>query len=90
IGRTGRAGANGVAISFCCPDEIEYLRDIQKLLKRTIPILPTPDLPAPPPVADSPGGHHRHTSRPAAKNAAPKKGANKSRHRKPAPRKAHG
>jgi ATP-dependent RNA helicase RhlE len=90
IGRTGRAGANGVAISFCCPDEIEYLRDIQKLLKRTIPILPTPDLPAPPPVTDSAGGHHRHTSRPVSKSAAPKKSANKSRHRKPAARKAHG
>ena len=31
IGRTARAGANGVAISFCAPDEKTYLRDIQRL-----------------------------------------------------------
>jgi len=33
IGRTGRAGATGVAISFCSPDEREQLRDINKLTK---------------------------------------------------------
>ncbi|WP_420468282.1 DEAD/DEAH box helicase [Panacagrimonas sp.] len=37
IGRTGRAGMSGEAISLVCPDEREYLRDIQKLLKREIP-----------------------------------------------------
>jgi ATP-dependent RNA helicase RhlE len=90
IGRTGRAGANGVAISFCCPDEIEYLRDIQKLLKRTIPILPTPDLPAPPPVTAVPGGHPRHASRSASHAAPARKSVKKSQHRRPATRKAHG
>ena len=38
IGRTGRAGASGIAISFCDVDERAYLRDIQKLLKQQIPI----------------------------------------------------
>lgn len=33
IGRTGRAGATGVAISFCSPDERAQLRDINKLTK---------------------------------------------------------
>lgn len=37
IGRTGRAGANGIAFSFCDHDEKEFLRDIQKLIRRTIP-----------------------------------------------------
>jgi ATP-dependent RNA helicase RhlE len=37
IGRTGRAGAGGRAVSFCDADEKEYLKDIQKLIKRTIP-----------------------------------------------------
>lgn len=37
IGRTGRAGASGVAISFCDAEEKEYLRDIQKLIGKTIP-----------------------------------------------------
>lgn len=39
IGRTGRAGANGTAISFCDGEENEYLLDIQKLIKITIPIV---------------------------------------------------
>ena len=37
IGRTGRAGATGEAISLVCVDEHEYLRDIEKLIKRTLP-----------------------------------------------------
>lgn len=32
IGRTGRAGRGGIAISFCCVDELEYLVDIEKLI----------------------------------------------------------
>lgn len=38
IGRTGRAGASGVAISFCDPAERSFLADIQKLIKKTIPV----------------------------------------------------
>ncbi|MDX1780876.1 MAG: DEAD/DEAH box helicase [Thalassovita sp.] len=34
IGRTARAGRDGVAISFCAPDERDYLRDIEKLIGR--------------------------------------------------------
>jgi ATP-dependent RNA helicase RhlE len=37
IGRTGRAGANGVAISFCEEEERPFLNDIHKLIKITIP-----------------------------------------------------
>ena len=39
IGRTGRAGHNGVAISFCESEELPYLKDIQKLIGKTIPIV---------------------------------------------------
>jgi ATP-dependent RNA helicase RhlE len=39
IGRTGRAGASGMAISFCNGEEREYLRDIQKLIKMNIPVV---------------------------------------------------
>jgi len=42
IGRTGRAGASGIAISFCSQDERGLLRDIQKLAKNNIEIVPTP------------------------------------------------
>ena len=37
IGRTGRAGATGEAISLACVDEDIFLRDIERLIKRTIP-----------------------------------------------------
>jgi len=37
IGRTGRAGADGEAISLVCVDEHVFLRDIERLIKRTIP-----------------------------------------------------
>ncbi len=37
IGRTGRAGATGEAVSLVCVDEFELLRDIEKLIKRELP-----------------------------------------------------
>jgi ATP-dependent RNA helicase RhlE len=37
IGRTGRAGATGEAVSLVCLDEEIFLRDIEKLIKRAIP-----------------------------------------------------
>ncbi len=37
IGRTGRAGASGEAISLACVDEDIFLRDIERLIKRSIP-----------------------------------------------------
>jgi ATP-dependent RNA helicase RhlE len=37
IGRTARAGADGVAISFCDSEERAYLRDIEKLIRMSIP-----------------------------------------------------
>ncbi|MDP2706373.1 MAG: helicase-related protein, partial [Burkholderiales bacterium] len=37
IGRTGRAGKEGQAVSLVCVDEHEYLRDIERLLKHDIP-----------------------------------------------------
>lgn len=39
IGRTGRAGLGGVALSFCDEEEKEWLRGIQKLIDKTIPII---------------------------------------------------
>ena len=39
IGRTGRAGANGTAISLCDADEKEYLRDIEKLITKKIQVV---------------------------------------------------
>jgi ATP-dependent RNA helicase RhlE len=39
IGRTGRAGAEGTAYSFCDADEKPYLRDIEKLIRKKIPVI---------------------------------------------------
>lgn len=39
IGRTGRASASGVALSFCMMDERPYLRDIQKLINQQLPVI---------------------------------------------------
>lgn len=43
IGRTARAGREGVALAFCAPDERDYLRDIQKLTKVTLDQVPLPE-----------------------------------------------
>ena len=39
IGRTGRAGNTGVAISFCGAEEKDELKDIQKLISKNIPVV---------------------------------------------------
>ncbi|MFM7672255.1 MAG: DEAD/DEAH box helicase [Bacteroidota bacterium] len=39
IGRTGRAGASGVAISLCEPAEKPFLRDIEKLIRKHVPVI---------------------------------------------------
>ena len=43
IGRTARAGASGIAISFCAEDERPYLRDIEKVTRQKVPMKPLPD-----------------------------------------------
>ncbi|EGD60491.1 DEAD/DEAH box helicase-like protein [Novosphingobium nitrogenifigens DSM 19370] len=72
IGRTARAGADGVAISFCAPDEKPYLRDIERLTGVKPTPMPLPDdflaeaarLPTPPrrPAQENEGGA-RHDGR---------------------------
>ncbi len=39
IGRTGRAGAQGIALSFCDYDELPYLKEIEKLTRQKIPVV---------------------------------------------------
>jgi ATP-dependent RNA helicase RhlE len=39
IGRTARAGADGRAVAFCAPAEMGELKDIEKLLKNSLPII---------------------------------------------------
>ncbi|MGE5392440.1 MAG: DEAD/DEAH box helicase [Candidatus Saccharibacteria bacterium] len=45
IGRTGRAGLSGHAVSFATPDQRGDVRSIEKFIKRTLPVAHTPELP---------------------------------------------
>ena len=83
IGRTGRAEAVGDAISFVTPDDEQYVRDLEKMTKKTVarkriqgfdytdsaPVTTSPSLPARPTArkADPP----RPAQRPAPRAAAP-------------------
>jgi len=87
IGRTARAGASGAALSFCDGSERSFLRDIEKLIRRTIAVAetpkgletaPAPPLPAPKPMpqrpaAKAPGGKPQRDRPQSAKpqNAKP-------------------
>lgn len=57
IGRTARAGAGGVAISFCASDERGALLAIERLTKATLPRAPLTEAPPPRlPLTDAPSG----------------------------------
>lgn len=72
IGRTGRAGASGHAISFATPDQRGDLRTIERLLRKTLPLAQLPEsLPSPPsPPAGSkpPWQDHSRASRSFSEN----------------------
>ena len=78
IGRTARAGADGVAISLCEGDEVVFVRDIEKLIRISIP------------VSDRRTRHSRAEERPAkitSGRAAPNRSAKRRRRRDQASRK---
>jgi len=53
IGRTGRAGASGIAVSLVAHDEKDLLRDIERVLRKTVTQKPLPTFaPAPPPLRE--------------------------------------
>lgn len=72
IGRTGRAGLSGIAVSFCDIDEKSDLRNIQKVIGKTIPVVADHPYPmqvlVPTPKSQLRGGHGR---RPQRENVAP-------------------
>ncbi|MCG7382084.1 DEAD/DEAH box helicase [Paenibacillus sp. ACRRY] len=72
IGRTGRAGNSGMAISFCDKEEMPFLKDIEKVIKKSIPEVkdhPYPMTSAPVFVKNSKGSkaaaNHSMTNKPA-------------------------
>ena len=71
IGRTGRAGASGLAVTFACPDQHRDIRDIEKLMGASIALSPDSRmaLVAPTPAARPRQGGRRGSSRPGPRPA---------------------
>jgi ATP-dependent RNA helicase RhlE len=67
IGRTARAGSTGCAVSLVSPDEAPLLKDIERLLRRSIPVASLPQfaMSALPPSASSPESARQTSQRPA-------------------------
>lgn len=70
IGRTGRAGASGLALSFCDMEEKAYLRDIQKLIGQKIPVVKEHPYPL---SEDENKGMTAKEEKPSKPNQQPKK-----------------
>ena len=95
IGRTGRAGASGEAVSLVCVDEHQMLKDIEKLIKQTLPreVIPgfEPDLNAKAqPIQLRSGNAGGRQQQQRAKNPganAPTNAASKGHNNGPAPAK---
>jgi len=77
IGRTGRAGLSGIAFSFCEQEELPYLKDIQKLIGKSVPV----DM-------EHPYHIELHLQKP--NNSAPAPKSNNNRNQNSSKRKFHG
>jgi len=72
IGRTARAGATGVAISFCDGEERAFLRDIEKLIRLSIPATDRRgDRPDPLPATHASANEHRRPHRSQQRQRSP-------------------
>jgi ATP-dependent RNA helicase RhlE len=95
IGRTGRAGATGIAVAFCDPEERGYLRDIERLLRRNLPVdtdHPSSGLPPLPPRTEEPSNGNRPDNRRGSRGGAnhrPASSANGGRRPGPSRRPVH-
>jgi len=71
IGRTGRAGESGLAISFIAPEEQKQLKEIEKLIGQSIPRGTVEDFTPPPFEPRSSEQGQRNTGRPARRSERP-------------------
>ncbi len=90
IGRTARAGADGTAVSFCAPEEQEYLAGIEKLNRQKIPVVsghPWDGVPVPAKKEPSVRGKKlkAEAEAPAAKPEQPAKAVKPARPKKEKP-----
>ena len=92
IGRTARAGADGTAVSFCAPEEKEYLAGIEKLNRRQIPVVsghpwdgvPAPVKAAPPVRGKKPKAEAEQPEKPVKAAEQPAKAEKAAKAEKPA------
>ena len=83
IGRTGRAGASGIALSFCATDERDYLGDIERLIQMHIPVMaehPFPSdsgIPAPTDLSSRRSGKKRRSGGGKGKSSRSRNGGGK-------------
>ena len=82
IGRTGRAGANGTAISFCDAEEKAYLKDIEKLITKKLKVIddhPFPLIDNNPvkPVKQQHGRNNRPAHSPGGRETQSSRGRNR-------------
>jgi len=92
IGRTARAGATGIALSFCGPEERAFLRDIERLTKRPLTVVadhPFVSAPGrtPAPANANNGGGRRDAGRP---NASRRDGGHRHEGERSGPRRSGG
>lgn len=79
IGRTGRAGTEGRAISFATPDQKNDIKNIEKLIRKTIRVSALPELPAPRIVAHSAPSYGGNPAQHSANNPFRRQGSSDGR-----------
>jgi ATP-dependent RNA helicase RhlE len=89
IGRTARAGAEGIAIAFCSADERPLLRDIERTIRQQVPVIVHPlglshVPPAPAPGQRPPQQKPRHAQQQPKKSGAPQRGEKRHADARPA------
>ena len=82
IGRTARAGGAGSAVSLVAPDEASLLRDIERLLRRSVPIAQLPDFP----IKAAPAGSNAPAANRPPQQGTPGRGARRDESRHPSHR----
>ena len=82
IGRTARAGASGIAITFCSTEERGLLRSVEKLTRKQIPLLPLPTSLPPMPQAPAQSIQAKPPANPQRRNS-PQRGHSPQRQHAP-------
>jgi ATP-dependent RNA helicase RhlE len=86
IGRTGRAGSFGKAVSFVAPEQRSEIKNIERLIKKALPIMALPPLPAPrtyitPVPFEHPGGGRGNNFRSRRSSGGQNRGTGRPRRR---------